>query len=716
MFMNIFEPSALVLAAIVSSIALATLMGFIIANFQLRRSRLPDATAYEDIRERRVSEEQRLAGLREEARLVEQQIKDRDRLSAEVAALQERLDVIKLEFMSLDTARAEIEDVKHQVAEAAGLLAAAREDVKLVEDQLAKKRLELEEIEGRLGPARIAALEDAVNALKSEKANLDSELPRLRAERDAALNRIEEVRAVEARRAALVIEVEDLESQISGLSERCSLLRSEELNLQTALASQARIVDEVSRLEARKQALTVDVEDLEGKQASLHAMRKEIAEVQSSLGASLNRREELEEEVIRLEARRDRLSAPPLSPPGKPNVLLEDIQQFPSCLAAPAIAAKAKKTESEALGGIAKYVRDCGLDYDHRTLQAFHTCLKINDFAQITVLAGVSGTGKSMLPRRYAEGMGIHFHQIAVEPRWDSPQDLLGFYNYIEQKYRATDLARLLVHMDPYRSVPLEGEYPDRRDHVSLVLLDEMNLARVEYYFSEFLSRLEVRPRLADADDEMRRKNSMIPIDIRGYDKPLALFPSHNVLFVGTMNDDESTQALSDKVLDRGNIMQFAAPTRFNLPNDKPNPSLPSEAMPFATWRGWLRKIEYLSGNLNEADKYVAKLAVIMDDCGRPFGHRLHDAILSYAANYPKSANETLDVRVPIVDQIELRILPKLRGLEINGHAAALGDLEGLIRNDLGDPILADRLGEFVDKQANGSGLFGWRGLTRSNR
>ena len=74
-------------------------------------------------------------------------------------------------------------------------------------------------------------------------------------------------------------------------------------------------------------------------------MRKEIAEVQSSLGASLNRREELEEEVIRLEARRDRLSAPPLSPPGKPNVLLEDIQQFPSCLAAPAIAAKAKKTE-----------------------------------------------------------------------------------------------------------------------------------------------------------------------------------------------------------------------------------------------------------------------------------------------------------------------------------------------------------------------------------
>jgi hypothetical protein len=57
-------------------------------------------------------------------------------------------------------------------------------------------------------------------------------------------------------------------------------------------------------------------------------------------------------------------------------------------------------------------------------------------------LAGVSGTGKSLLPRRYAEAMG--FLQIAVEPRWDSPQDLLGFYNYIEKNYRATDLARII--------------------------------------------------------------------------------------------------------------------------------------------------------------------------------------------------------------------------------------------------------------------------------
>lgn len=713
--MAILEPSALVLAGTIGSIALASAMALIAANFQLRRSRLPDATKYEDIRERRITEEQRLAGLRDEARLVEQQIKDKDRLSAEVAATQERLDAIRLELASLEAARAEIEDVKHEAAEAAGIFSAALQDCKAAEEELADKRRELEEIERRLGPERIAALEEAVNTLKNEKASLESVLPQLRAERDAALQRINEAHAFVASRAALEVEIENLEDRIADLTEKRTLLRDEVNDLQAARSDHARVTDEVGRLEARRNALAAELKYLEGLKSDLAATQKEFAVVQSSLGAALNRREDLEQEVIRLEARRERLTGEiPGKPPNEP-VLLDDIRQFPGCLAAPAVAARVQKPEQEALGTVAKYLKDSGLEYHDRTLKAFHTCLKINDHAQITVLAGVSGTGKSMLPRRYTEAMGIHFHQIAVEPRWDSPQDLLGFYNYIEQKYRATDLARLLVHMDPYRSVPLEEGVQDRRNHMALVLLDEMNLARVEYYFSEFLSRLEVRPRMADADDENRRKNAMIPIDIRGYDKTLALFPAHNVLFAGTMNDDESTQALSDKVLDRGNVIQFAAPKTFNPPAGKLNPSLPSEAMPFSTWKGWVRKIDFLRENLEEADKYVAKLARIMDDCGRPFGHRLRDSILSYAANYPKPVSGSQDIRLPIADQIELRILPKLRGLEISGHAAALADLEALIRNDLDDQQLADRLGGFVEKQTNGTGLFGWRGLPRSN-
>ena len=148
--------------------------------------------------------------------------------------------------------------------------------------------------------------------------------------------------------------------------------------------------------------------------------------------------------------------------------------------------------------------------------------------------------------------------------------------------------------MDPHVSVPKGENGKDRKDHMSLVLLDEMNLARVEYYFSEFLSRLEVRPRYEDGLDDSKRRDALIPIDIRGLQETISLFPSHNVLFAGTMNDDESTQALSDKVLDRGNIMQFAAPRDFANQPIGQVVARPHEAQSFASWRTWVKSPDTL--------------------------------------------------------------------------------------------------------------------------
>lgn len=141
----------------------------------------------------------------------------------------------------------------------------------------------------------------------------------------------------------------------------------------------------------------------------------------------------------------------------------------------------------------------------HPGPNAFHTSLKISDRSPLVVLAGVSGTGKSELPRRYAEAFGIHFLNVAVQPRWDGPQDLFGFYDYLDRRFRATELARSLVQMDTIGPRSERGWNPPKdwskgnrlNDQMLLVLLDEMNLARVEYYFSEFLSRLETRSGLS---------------------------------------------------------------------------------------------------------------------------------------------------------------------------------------------------------------------------
>jgi hypothetical protein len=340
--------------------------------------------------------------------------------------------------------------------------------------------------------------------------------------------------------------------------------------------------------------------------------------------------------------------------------------------------------------------------------------LKINDYSQLTVLAGVSGTGKSLLPRRYAEAMGMHFLPIAVEPRWDSPQDLLGFYNYVEKRYRATDLARALVQMDPFNTSGLStGEFAD---HMMLVLLDEMNLARVEYYFSEFLSRLEARPALKIVADEKRRQDAHLPVDIRGVsEQRIELFQSHNLLFAGTMNDDESTQSLSDKVLDRGNIMQFSAPHEFPPELEPRDVPLPAGYRSFKEWGRWLRTADDLKDEERErVRRGVEELARIMENCGRPFGHRLNAAIFAYCANYPTQSQLGEALSWAMVDQVEFRILPKLRGLQIDDHATEFEDLGKLVSQEFGDEKFTQRLRDTVDKQRATGGLFNWRGYTRS--
>ena len=104
----------------------------------------------------------------------------------------------------------------------------------------------------------------------------------------------------------------------------------------------------------------------------------------------------------------------------------------------------------------------------------------------------------------------------------------------------------------------------------------------------------------------------------------------------------------------------------------------------------------------DEAKDVIARLADIMESCGRPFGHRLRDSILAYVASYPFSGNGGPDVRFPLADQIEFRILPKLRGLEIDSHGEAFDDLERLLRDKLADSVFADRLAGLQEQQKKG--------------
>ena len=195
------------------------------------------------------------------------------------------------------------------------------------------------------------------------------------------------------------------------------------------------------------------------------------------------------------------------------------------------------------LNGIWADCEESGFVFPPRLLKAFHTALKTSAWSPLTVLSGVSGTGKSALPRLYARFGGLLHHGVPVQPNWDSPQALFGYFNSIDNLYDATPLLRALVQMQA-------GE-GDLGDHLLLVLLDEMNLAHVELYFSDLLSKLETR-----------RGGEDVPLELSlgaGLDRFEVKLGS-NVFWVGTMNEDETTKSLSDKVLDRGHLLASPAP------------------------------------------------------------------------------------------------------------------------------------------------------------
>jgi hypothetical protein len=332
------------------------------------------------------------------------------------------------------------------------------------------------------------------------------------------------------------------------------------------------------------------------------------------------------------------------------------------------------------------------------------------------VLAGISGTGKSELPRRYAEAMGLHFLNVAVQPRWDSPQDMFGFFNYLENRYRATELGRALVQMDPFYKEKNRGwSPPENWDHslssqMLLVLLDEMNLARIEYYFSEFLSRLETRRGINRNDAESRRK-AEIGLEVgSGKNKSpiMQLFVDRNVLFVGTMNEDETTQALSDKVIDRANVLRFGRPGRIEEGGvEKSIPAVDSK-LDFSVWNSWCKSESDLPAS--ERDRVlqsIDKLDKAMAEIKRPFGFRTRNSILSYVSNYPSQDNDAISEA--LADQIEQKILPKFRGLD-SRDSAVKGSLSK-IKSILGE-LKDDLLISAID-QSSRDGQFVWLGVNR---
>lgn len=312
------------------------------------------------------------------------------------------------------------------------------------------------------------------------------------------------------------------------------------------------------------------------------------------------------------------------------------------------------------LDNIVKKADECGIVFSERLVNAYHTAQKINDMSSLVVLAGVSGTGKSELPKQYAIHGGMNFIDIPVKPDWDSPSSLFGYYNSIERRFEATELIRALYQMNQENS--------PYKDQMLMVLLDEMNLAHPEQYFADLLSKLETCRNTG--------KNAVYDAILGGGAKPLPINIGTNVLWTGTMNEDETTKALSDKVIDRSTLITFPRPEILIDRKDKKDikPVKQEFVLKKSTWDTWCgNRRDGLEEKLAPYKTEVQEINKHMSRMGRNLGHRVWQGMSEYICNYPSvvsAKNETdLDeaIRVAYNDALAFKIMPKLRGVETRG-------------------------------------------------
>ena len=652
-----------------------------------QQRKLPAATKLANLEQLVEQKAADLADIKDRLEAAQKLIAESMVAEAKINDAKQRYDALSAELLKLEADRKEQEAVR-------ALVVLAKQELGVLE--AAKKALD----------AQIVELNKEIGNLAGQKAALESELSAMR----------KELEALKADYAAKSAEykgvLEELARQKGDEEQKLREAKSatDRANKEKTDAEKA-LVEVLAKLAAAEKAN----EDAEKKLKDLLRQQKDA---EAEIKRLEEKRKELERKLDELRGEVSTATLTAASGSGPAANRYEDLwktAQFQDIKLT-----GASITEEDALKKAKKYIEDCGLTFPDRVINAFHASLKTADMSPLVVLAGISGTGKSELPMRYAEGMGIHLVSLAVQPRWDSPNDLFGFYNHLEGRYKATELARAMVQFEIHnrKTWPMPDGWEAKNaksNGMLLVLLDEMNLARVEYYFSEFLSKLETR-RGVNVDKPTDRAKAEIALDMGSLqlnETAIKLYPDRNVLFAGTMNEDESTQSLSDKVLDRACVMRFGRPRDLTLVQQvaKVRPPANLVGLTFSQWKEWCDS-KLPQEDLQKLEAWIKRLNDVMEKLNRPFGHRVGQAIARYAANYPKDSKTTSEQRLKLAmaDQIEQRILPKLRGIDLEEQGAHITEIRNLI-DELEDKALAAAFEASKSKESN---TFIWRGVDRA--
>lgn len=323
---------------------------------------------------------------------------------------------------------------------------------------------------------------------------------------------------------------------------------------------------------------------------------------------------------------------------------------------------RSKKTFAPiSLAEVFEKIKKSGYVFSPEIITNFYLSLKTKPFV---ILAGISGTGKSLLPREFGKSIygetdyQDYFTMIPVRPNWNDSTDLLGYFDPLSKKLKLHTLTRFIKKA----SHDIENPY--------FVCLDEMNLSHVEHYFSDILSILESRERKENGQletdgfliGEESDYEKTFPYGTVFYDTDemkreigIQLKIPQNIFFIGTVNMDETTHPFSKKVLDRANSIEF---NEVYFDDQYFENSCPKENISFKN----PQKKSSDSFWKKDAMTYHVKLVEIQNilkENDMHFGYRVRDEIGLYLENSQKLG---FDLDTAFDFQISQKILPKIYG------------------------------------------------------
>jgi MoxR-like ATPase len=310
---------------------------------------------------------------------------------------------------------------------------------------------------------------------------------------------------------------------------------------------------------------------------------------------------------------------------------------------------------------IESFIKSKGFNFKREEIANFYLSLKTKPFV---ILAGISGTGKTQLPRLFAEAVGMSKEQVIqvpVRPDWTDASDLIG-YTALNGQFISKPLTDAILKAKEFPNKPF------------FFILDEMNLARVEHYFSDFLSIIETRTHVDGkiitdpiiTESQIKDANNKAQFE--------GIYWPENLYLIGTVNMDETTHPFSRKVLDRANSIEMNTVELDWL--EKQAETL-NPLVDFTN--------DHLCGkligskDLSDEDKMKTKNELnelkeindILRIADLHFAYRVRDEIIFYATHAKNEGllkeNEALDF------QFMQKILPRIHGSSIRTQKVLVG-------------------------------------------